>query len=93
MLEYLKKYEDAGVFDPEALQILSAALDEAWKSVVASGASYETEQERQAVRDLLAKRIVSVAKQGKRDPQALAREALTHLAIAQAAKIRRKRAS
>jgi hypothetical protein len=89
MLHFLKEHQQTGVFDPEALKILSAALDEAWKSVQASGATYETEDERKAVRDMLAKRIVNIAKQGERNSHALARDALTHLAITQGSRRRR----
>ena len=83
---YLKKNENEGAFDPEVLKALCAALDQAWKAMEASGTRYDTDKERQAVRDALAKHICKVAKLGEHDSGALARDALIHLALTQASK-------
>lgn len=71
MIRYLTKHPEA--FDPETVRILSDALDEAWKHAAPNGSDAV------AVRDLLAERIVSLAKQGERDPQRLVDGALRRI--------------
>ena len=71
MIRYLTKHPEA--FDPETLRILSDALDEAWKHAAAKASDSET------VRNLLAERIVSLAKQGERNPQRLVDGALRRI--------------
>jgi len=80
MLDFLRRHPADAVFGPDVLDILGAALDEAWKSVEASGATYESEIERSAARDVLARRIIDLAKLGERDQHRLSRDAVTHLA-------------
>ena len=70
MIRYLTKHPEA--FDPETLRT-SDALDEAWKHAAAKASDSET------VRNLLAERIVSLAKQGERNPQRLVDGALRRI--------------
>ena len=64
------------VFDPETLNILGSALDDAWERlevrVQLNGSS-------DAVRTILAKHIIAMAKQGERDRQRLIEGALARL--------------
>jgi hypothetical protein len=61
-------------FDPETLQVLQDAFDEALAEVLASPNGSVDEQQ---ARDLIAKRIVEAARdQGERDPQRLKQHAL-----------------
>src|SRR5262245_44338980 len=61
---YLK--EHPGVFDPDAVRILAAAFDKAWKSVQASGAIFDTAAKAESARAILVKQIIAAAKQGER---------------------------
>jgi hypothetical protein len=64
-------------FDPETLNILGNALDEAWLRVKANhlnGSAY-------SARTVLALHIFKMAKQGERDPKRLAAGALTRLKL------------
>jgi hypothetical protein len=65
-------------FDPDEVLILVGAFDKAWQSVLDSGATLDGAAE--PIRELLAKRIVDVAKLGERDQDRLCRDALDHLA-------------
>ena len=68
-----------GVFDPEEIRILSAALDKAWQLIQASGAKFETDAEAEVMRAILAKHIIETAKQGERDERLLCDVALAQL--------------
>ena len=59
-------------FDPEAVKLLSDAYDKARKSLHDTGQPY-------IVNEVIAKRIMSLAKQGERDPDRLCKGALTAL--------------
>src|SRR2546429_4779055 len=68
-----------GVFDPDEVRILSAALDKAWQSIQAGGAKFDTDAEAEAVRAILAKHIIETAKKGERDERQLCDGALAQL--------------
>jgi hypothetical protein len=58
MKEYLNGHALAHpteVFDPEALRILTAAFDNAWSRVQATGARLESERAQERARDIIAK--------------------------------------
>jgi hypothetical protein len=67
-------------FDPETIQILVAAFDEAWKTVHTSGAPFASERYVETARQVLAKSIIDEATRGERDSHALSRSALLRLA-------------
>ncbi len=74
-----KFFEDnAFAFEPGVLQILIAALEEAWAEIQAShplaGHSVDA-------KEILARRIIETAKTGERDPAQLCRDAVAHLAM------------
>lgn len=71
MISYLSKHPNS--FDPETVQVLVNALDEAVERVRARGT---IDGEDRKTRDALAKAIVDAAKQGERDPQRLVEKAL-----------------
>ena len=74
MKEYLNGYARAHpteVFDPEALRILTAAFDNAWGHLQASGARLESERAQERARDIIAKYIIEQARHGERDEQRL----------------------
>jgi hypothetical protein len=59
-------------FDPKTVKLLSDAYDKARKSLHDTGQPY-------IVNEIIAKRIISLAKQGERDPDHLCKGALTAL--------------
>jgi hypothetical protein len=79
MLRYLK--DDPAAFDPEAISILSGALDDAWQVVEANKAALRMDGHPEAARNALAKHIVDMAKQGERDRQRLIEGALARLKL------------
>lgn len=64
-------------FGPEATQAMALAFDRAWLSLQSAGLGREAAPA--AVRDLLAKRIIEVAKRGEFDPERLREAALADL--------------
>jgi hypothetical protein len=70
MRSAIDKYA-AGVFNPDEIRILVAAFDEAWRSLLATGIAFESDQESNAVRDALAKHIIEQARYGERDQRRL----------------------
>jgi hypothetical protein len=77
MRSAIDKYA-AGVFGPDDVRILVAAFDDAWRSLLASGITFESDQESNAVRDTLAKHIIEQARYGERDQRRLRDGALLH---------------
>ena len=69
-----------GVFDPEAINILVGAFDDAWQSLVASGSPLAEERYRDKARLILAKHIIELARLGERDKKRLTERALMELA-------------
>ncbi len=70
MLTAIDKYA-GGVFSPDDVRILVAAFDGAWRSLLASGVTFESDRESEAVRDGLAKHIIEQARYGERDQRRL----------------------
>jgi len=69
-----------GVFQPDDMRILVAAFDDAWRSLLASGVTFESDRESEAVRDGLAKHIIEQASYGERDQRRLRDGALLQYA-------------
>ncbi len=69
-----------GFFDPAATKILTAAFDTAWQMLKISGNVLAADYRAAATRELLAKRIIEVGRQGERNPLRLAEDALAFLA-------------
>jgi hypothetical protein len=51
-------------FDPEAVRVLAAALDDAWRSLQKSGVYFTSRGHAEATRERLALRIIEMAKVG-----------------------------
>src|SRR5215468_4156608 len=79
MLSAIDKYA-GGVFSPQDVRILVAAFDAAWRSLLASGITFESDRESEAVRDTLAKHIIEQAHYGERDQRRLRDGALLQYA-------------
>ena len=77
MIRY--RSENPEYFDPETLDVLIRALDEAWERAQASGARLDGLAG--PARDVLAKHIVDMARQGERDRQCLIERALLRLKL------------
>jgi hypothetical protein len=72
-------------FDSETTQLLGAAFEAAWEDVKTSGSALAEGAEAASTRELLAKRIIEIAKRGERNPDRLVEIALDHLARSRAA--------
>jgi hypothetical protein len=67
-------------FDPEAVEILSAAFDDAWEKLKASGSDFARPAYERGAREILAKCIIELAQNGERDRHALCESAIAFLA-------------
>jgi len=80
MQRYLHSHPDGGAFDPEAVRILTDALDEAWRSLQTTGVNFTSRGQAEAARERLARHIMEMAKLGERDCSRPRDHALHHLA-------------
>jgi len=78
MLKRLKE-DDELALDPETVRILVAAFDDAWKSVEDSGVTFVSDGHADATREILALRVIDMARQGERDVHRLRDDALLYL--------------
>ena len=67
-------------FTPESIQILAAALDEAWERLRQSGSRLTRPAYSRAMREVVAKRIMELAQRGVQDREALVTDALRFVA-------------
>jgi hypothetical protein len=67
-------------FDPEALRILSMALDDAWDRIKNFGSAFARPFYARAVREVLAHRIIEVAQCSEMDVRRLSDDAVRFLA-------------
>ena len=79
MLKRLENYGGEAVFAPDVVRILTAAFDDAWKSIQDSGMTFPSDRHADATRELLALRIIETARLGERDQRRLRDDALLHL--------------
>jgi hypothetical protein len=68
-------------FDPEFIETLVTAYEEAWRKVEASGSTFASPRYRRAAQEIIAKRIIEMAQRGMK-PQQLAEDAVTYLSQA-----------
>jgi len=78
MLKRLKEDHELAL-DPETVGILVATFDDAWKCVEDSGASFVSDAHAEATREILALRIIDMARLGERDVYRLQQDAVLHL--------------
>ena len=80
MLKLVEKPGGDGVFDEDAVRVLVAAFDAAWQAIQECGASFASNGQAEAIRELLALRIIEVAKStGLRDHIHLRDDALLYM--------------
>ena len=66
-------------FDPALTVVLTAAFDQAWQTVVASGVAATLDGAAPAMREAIARRIVAMAEAGMTNASELAMDALAHV--------------
>jgi hypothetical protein len=79
MAEIVKLVRETA-FDPENIQILSAALDETWDRLRQSGSRLARPGYSRAMREVVAKRIIEMAQNGVEDREALVTRTLQFVA-------------
>ena len=79
MAEVLTFFRETA-FTPETIQILAAALDEAWEMLRESGSRLARPAYARAMREVIAKRIIDTAQRGVEDRDALVADALRFIA-------------
>jgi hypothetical protein len=79
MVEILK-FSRETAFTPETIEILAAALDEAWERLRQSGSRLTRPAYSRAMREVVAKRIMEMAQGGVQDCQTLVADALRFIA-------------
>lgn len=67
-------------FDPETVEILSAAFDDAWEKLKQSGSGLARPAYERGAREILAKYIIELAQGGERDQTLLSESAVKFLA-------------
>ena len=80
MVEILKFIQPETAFDPESIQVLASALDDAWDRIQKSGSRLARPAYSHAMREVIAKRIIEMAQRGANDPQTLADDAVRFIA-------------
>jgi hypothetical protein len=73
---------DASAFDPETVDVLSDAFENAWQSLHKSGTTFHLGGREEQTSEMLARCIIELAKLGERNPHRLRDAALAHLAEA-----------
>ena len=79
MAEVLKLFRETA-FTPETIQILAAALDDAWERLRQSGSRLARPAYSRAMREVVAKRIIDMAQRGVEEREALVTDALRFIA-------------
>jgi hypothetical protein len=79
MIEILKYIQPKTVFDPECIQVLATAFDDAWYRIQEAGSRFARPGYARAMREVIAKRIIETAQRGVKDPSALADDAVQFL--------------
>jgi hypothetical protein len=67
-------------FDPEAVEILSGAFDDAWEEIKRSGSNFARPAYERGAREVLAKYIIDLAQRGERDRRTLCKAAVAYMA-------------
>ena len=74
----------SAAFDSGDTELLGAAFEAAWEKLNTAGSALAEGSEAALTRELLAKRIIELAKRGERDPDRLVESAVDHLARSRA---------
>jgi hypothetical protein len=75
MVEFPDFFRQETAFTPETIQILAAALDEAWERLRQSSSPLARPAYSRAMREVVAKRIIEMAQRGVQDRKALVKDA------------------
>jgi hypothetical protein len=67
-------------FDPEFIETLVSAYEDAWSKIEKSGSDFASPRYRRAAQEIVAKRIIEMAQHGEREPTHLAEDAVAYLA-------------
>jgi hypothetical protein len=67
-------------FDPDLIEILVSAYEDAWQKVEKSGTTFASPRDRRAAQEIVAKRIIEMAQRGEREPTQLAEDAVAYFA-------------
>jgi hypothetical protein len=67
-------------FDPEFIETLVAAYEEAWQTIEKSGSAFASPRYRRVAQEIIAKRIIDTAQRGEIERHRLADDAVTYLA-------------
>jgi hypothetical protein len=79
MLKLTDEFAPDGVFDPETVDILVGAFDDAWKSAQVSGAPIANGDYAARAREILAKAIIEMAANGEQNRRKLTKGTLLQL--------------
>ncbi len=66
-------------FEPETIEILVSVFENAWQKVEQSGSKLASPRYKRAAQEIIAKRIIEMAQDGKRNPNELADDAVAYL--------------
>lgn len=80
MVEVRELIQPETAFDPESIQVLVSALDEAWRRIQESGSQFARPAYSRVMREVISKRIIEMAQQGTRDQPTLVDDAMRFLA-------------
>jgi len=80
MVEILKFIRPEIAFDPESIQVLASALDDACDRIEKSDSQLAGPTSSRTMRKVIAKRIIEMAQRGAKDPQTLADDAVRFFA-------------
>jgi hypothetical protein len=70
---------DNSSFDPEDIEILVSAFDAAWGAVKSSGGALSRSPYARPIREVLARRIIEMARRGQSNPHSLCEDAVRFL--------------
>ena len=76
MVEISEFFRREAALTPETIQILAAALDEAWERLRQSGSPLARPAYSRAMREVVAKRIIETAQRGIQDREALVEDVM-----------------
>ena len=76
MVEISEFFRREAALTPETIQILAAALDEAWERLRQSGSPLARPAYSRAMREVVAKRIIEMAQRGVQDRDALVEDVM-----------------
>ena len=79
MAEVLKLFRETA-FAPEAIEVLAAALNEAWATLEQSGSKLTRPAYSRVMREVVAKRIMEMAERGVQDREVLVTDAIQFIA-------------